>query len=127
MFEILKDDFITRSVVVIFSESLEEAGGTEGDKQHGGTLPARYLIGYISFPASTASKEDTNQSFVTKILKIQSSVTKFLKIQSSVTKFLKIQSSITKILKKENMILKLIENLQVIFFFGFVDQILSSF
>lgn len=51
--------------MVIFSESLEEAGGTEGDKQHGGTLPARYLIGYMSFPASIPSKEDTNQSSVT--------------------------------------------------------------
>lgn len=56
--------------MVIFSESLEDPGGTEGDKQHGGTLPARYLIGYMSFPASIPSKEGTNQSPVTKILKI---------------------------------------------------------
>lgn len=39
-------------------KSLEEAGGTEGDKQHGGTLPARYLIGF-KYPS-----EDDNSSIL---------------------------------------------------------------
>ncbi|XP_048781385.1 transmembrane and coiled-coil domains protein 2-like isoform X3 [Ostrea edulis] len=39
-------------------KSLEEAGGTEGDKQHGGTLPARYLVGF-KYPS-----EDDNSSIL---------------------------------------------------------------
>ncbi|XP_061178234.1 transmembrane and coiled-coil domains protein 1-like isoform X9 [Saccostrea echinata] len=40
-------------------KSLDDAGGMEGEKPQGGTLPARYLSGYMSFPASSQSKEDT--------------------------------------------------------------------
>nr|XP_034329704.1 transmembrane and coiled-coil domains protein 1 isoform X4 [Crassostrea gigas] len=39
-------------------KSLEDPGGTEGDKQHGGTLPARYLIGF-KYPS-----EDDNSSIL---------------------------------------------------------------
>ncbi|XP_062596376.1 transmembrane and coiled-coil domains protein 1-like isoform X4 [Saccostrea cucullata] len=40
-------------------KSLDDAGGMEGEKPQGGTLPARYLSGYMSLPASSQTKEDT--------------------------------------------------------------------
>lgn len=75
------DIVLSVTETVVLSESLEEAGGTEGDKQHGGTLPARYLVGYMSFPASSQPKEDTIITkliiWMTKLCKINTNVAWF--------------------------------------------------